>query len=315
VTSTQSKCLELYASLLSSGDKVIRGKREVLKTFLVAFFAKGHVLIEDRPGTGKTTLVKWLAHATGHTFSRIQMTNDLLPSDLVGVSVLNTQSKEFEYHKGPFFADIVLLDELNRASPKTQSACLQAMEESAVTVDGRTYPLPENFQIVATQNPFDEYGTYPIPESQLDRFMFCFSVGYLDRETEVEVLKTHGTADTELNLKDSVTKMSADLLKSIREDIKKVLVSDTLAANIRTILEISRAHQKEFEPLSVRAGLALVQAVRTHAYLEAKQYCDLDDLVWAAPLVLSHRLNANQKGSHLVDSFGVKKILSMAGFV
>src|SRR5574337_381364 len=188
---TATESAELLSRVRESVQSVIRGKNEVVQLALVALFARGHLLIEDVPGVGKTTLAHSLARSFNCAFQRVQFTSDMLPSDVIGISIFSQQTQRFEFRPGPIFANIVLADEINRTTPKTQSALLEAMNETQVTVDNRTYPLPQPFMVMATQNPIEHHGTYPLPESQLDRFLMRIRMGYPNRASEKEIIRNH----------------------------------------------------------------------------------------------------------------------------
>lgn len=281
----------ILQQILTEAGKVIFGKDHELKLALAAFLAKGHLLIEDIPGMGKTTFVSCLAQLLGLRMNRIQFTNDLLPADILGSNVFDTKSSEFRFVHGPIFSEIVLGDELNRASPKSQSAFLQAMEERTVSIDGKVIELPNPFFIIATQNPNTQIGTYPLPESQLDRFLMRFSIGYPDRKSESDLLKGGNPRDRIASLPHVLTK--SDLLK-IQDEVSRVHVSDALIEYVQDILTTARATQL---PLSPRAGLLLLQAARAWAYLEDRSHVIPEDIQDVALPVLSHRVPTGQAGT------------------
>lgn len=268
--------------------QVIVGKSQQLKLSLACLLAEGHLLIEDVPGVGKTTLVRFLSKALGLQESRIQFTNDLLPSDILGTSIFDKASQKFTFHPGPIFSQLVLGDELNRATPKTQSACLQAMEEARVTVDGVTHELPRPFFVIATQNPEEQLGTYPLPESQLDRFLMRIELGFPDRENE-RLLLTGERRDVMISEMKSV--MSPEDLLSLQKQVRQVHTSDALIQYVQDILTNSRDHSERYRGLSPRAGLALLSASRAWAFIEGRDMVLPEDVQAVAPSTLGHRLN------------------------
>jgi MoxR-like ATPase len=291
-----------FERIASNVEKTIQGKKEIVRLALIAVVAEGHVLIEDIPGVGKTMLAKSIAKSLGCSWSRVQFTPDLLPSDVTGVSVFDSKSQNFEFKQGAIFANIVLGDEINRASPKTQSALLECMEERQVTVDGNTYRLDEPFMVIATQNPIEHEGTYPLPESQLDRFMMRLSMGYPSRESELEILDTHGQEEPLLDLEPvSDPNEVVGLIKLARD----VHVAPTLKRYIVQLTETTRDHPDVYLGASPRASLYLLRASRAMAASRGRDYVVPDDIQDLAIPVLAHRIllspEAQMRGSNTED--------------
>jgi MoxR-like ATPase len=280
----------LLGRIASNVEMVIQGKAEVVELVLLCLVAEGHLLIEDVPGVGKTSLAKALARSIDVSFGRIQFTPDLLPSDVVGISVWDRQGNRFEFRPGPIFAGIVLGDEINRASPKTQSALLEAMAEEQVTVDGVTYPLRRPFMVIATQNPIEHEGTYPLPESQLDRFLMRVAVGYPAREAEIELLDRH--ADTPA-LADLGPVADAADLAALTHAASQVHVAPALKQYIVDLADASRRHPDLGLGMSPRATLSLLRAARARAVAAARPFATPDDVKALARPVLAHRLAAS----------------------
>jgi MoxR-like ATPase len=274
-------------SVIENIEHVIVGKDEAVRLTLIAVMCRGHILIEDVPGVGKTVLTKAVARSIGCTFKRIQFTPDLLPSDVTGVSVFNQKTGEFEFHPGPIMSQFVLADEINRATPKTQSALLEAMEERQMTVDGVTYPLPEPFIVMATQNPIEYEGTFPLPEAQLDRFLLNIVLGYPSPTSEVEILDrqqhTH-PIDTLGQI------LSADDLLSIQQQVRDVRVSPELRRYIVDLVSTTRQHQNVYLGVSPRGSLGLFRTAQARALLDGRDYVIPDDVKKLIRATLSHRL-------------------------
>jgi MoxR-like ATPase len=275
-------------------EAVVRGKPEPVKMALVCLLAEGHLLIEDVPGVGKTTLARSLARAFDCTFHRVQFTSDLLPSDILGVSVFRQAEQIFEFRRGPIFANVVLADEINRTTPKTQSALLEAMSEGRVSVDNQTYSLPRPFMVVATQNPIEHHGTYPLPESQLDRFMIRIRMGYPEAEAEKEILRRQ-------NHRPAIEQMepvlqAADILEA-QKAVTDVRMDEALLDYIMAIVEATRRSEFLLTGVSPRGSLALCRAAQAMAYYEGRPYCIPDDIKRLALPVLSHRVILNSKYS------------------
>jgi MoxR-like ATPase len=268
-------------------EQVIVGKRSAVEMLLVAILCRGHVLLEDVPGTGKTVLAKSVARSIGSSFKRIQFTPDLLPSDVTGISIFNQQSREFEFRPGPIFAQIVLADEINRATPKTQSAMLEAMEERQITVDGTTYALPEPFIVLATQNPIEYEGTFPLPEAQLDRFLLRLHLGYPDRLDEIAILRRQRQSHPLEHLQ-TVAQLD-DLLK-FQAAIKEVYVDDLIEEYIVALTTATRHHEDVYLGASTRGSLALYRTAQAWAAIRGRDYVAPDDVKDLAGAVLSHRM-------------------------
>ena len=276
-------------------NRVMIGKEEVVTLSLVALLAKGHVLLEDVPGVGKTMLVKTLAKSLDCDFKRIQFTPDLLPSDVTGVSIYNPKEMEFEFRGGPILGNIILADEINRTSPKTQSALLEAMEEKSVSVDGKTILLNEPFFVMATQNPIEYEGTYPLPEAQLDRFILKLKMGYPSFAEEVELLEK-----TSMNhpIESIEAVMSREELIAVQEEVKNVYVDRTIQTYIVNVVNRTRTHQAIYLGVSPRGSIALMKAAKAYAYIHGRDYVIPDDVKYLAPFVLSHRLIITSEGKY-----------------
>ena len=266
---------------------------------IVALLAHGHLLIEDVPGVGKTTLAHALARSFDCTFHRIQFTSDLLPSDLTGSSIFNQVDHQFEFRKGPLFANVVLADEINRTTPKTQSALLEAMSEGKVTIENETYELPQPFVVIATQNPIEHHGTYPLPESQLDRFLMRLQMGYPSQADEKQILRSHISYDTADQLTPVI---SAKEVQEAQKLIEKVGVEDILLDYLMTLVEATR--KSEFLTLGVspRGAMALYQAAQARAFSQERYYCIPDDFKRLAVPVFSHRVIVSSKYSSPLQS-------------
>ena len=274
-------------TLLNQLNTVIVGKSNQVQDCVACLLAGGHLLIEDVPGVGKTTLAHALSRSFGLQFSRVQFTADLMPSDLSGVSIYERQKESFVFHPGPIFAQVLLADEINRASPRTQSALLEAMEEKQVTVEGETRPLPVPFFVIATQNPHDQLGTYALPESQLDRFHMRISLGYPDRAAERQLLA--GSDRREMVDKLTTVLTPHDLLE-LQQQVQQVHASDALLNYLQDLVAATRSGRWFLQGLSPRAGIALVRAARAQAFLSGRDYVAPDDIVAVLPQTVAHRL-------------------------
>ena len=273
--------------LVDQISTIIVGKRPQIEDCVACLLAGGHLLIEDIPGVGKTTLAHALAVSLGLKFSRMQFTADLMPSDLLGVSVYERSKEEFVFHPGPVFAQVLLADEINRAGPKTQSALLEAMEEQQVTIEGSTRALPRPFFVIATQNPSDQLGTYPLPESQLDRFLMCITLGYPDRASERELLSG---ADRREAIERLATVMTPRELQSAQQAVLAVHASDALLDYLQALIAETRSGRWFVEGLSPRAGIAVLRAAKAHALLAERDYVAPDDVQAVLAQTIAHRL-------------------------
>lgn len=289
-------------------ERVIKGKSETVKLALVALLAKGHLLIEDVPGIGKTTLANALARALDLSFQRIQFTSDLLPSDVIGLSIFNQRSGHFEWNAGPIFSNIVLADEINRATPKTQSALLEAMSEEQITVEGVSRPLPLPFMVVATQNPTEHHGTYPLPESQLDRFMLRLHVGYPNIKDEREILRDRERKNP-LRYVEAV--MSENDVTELQSRVSEVRVDESLVDYLLNIVAQTRETDALELGISPRGTLALFRSAQAIALIEGRDYCIADDIKRLVLPVFAHRVivNSRQTASGKRRSFETEQIL------
>jgi MoxR-like ATPase len=278
---------EFSRRLVANVERVIVGKPSIVQLAVVGLLSRGHLLIEDVPGVGKTMLARSLAKSLGCTFGRIQFTPDMLPSDITGVSIYNQAKREFEYQPGPILSQIVLVDEINRATPKTQSALLEAMEERQVTVDGVSHLLPEPFMVLATQNPIEYEGTYSLPEAQLDRFLMRIDLGYPALRDEIEVLDRQQFSHP---IGELGAVASAEDLIAAQEQIKQVYVSDALKEYIVRLVQSTRQHPDVFLGASPRGSLTLYRTAQARAAMAAREYALPDDVKFIAPYVLSHRM-------------------------
>ena len=274
-------------AVLENIEKVMIGKREIAELSIVALLAKGHVLLEDVPGVGKTMMVRALAKSFDAQFKRIQFTPDLLPSDVVGVSIYNPKTMEFEFRPGPIMGDIVLADEINRTSPKTQSALLEGMEEASVTIDGNTLKIAQPFFVMATQNPIEYEGTYPLPEAQLDRFLLKIRMGYPVKEQEVEILRR---AENGAPIEKIQAVLSVAQLIELQELVLGVYVEDSVKNYMVELASQTRQDSYVYLGVSPRASIALMKASQAYAFIKGRSYVTPDDVQYLAPFVFSHRL-------------------------
>jgi MoxR-like ATPase len=283
---------EIYRKIFNNISQVIKGQSGSIRKLLAAFFTGGHVLLEDVPGTGKTTMAKALARSINADYHRIQFTPDLLPTDILGVSIYNPRDQKFSFHNGPIFTNILLADEINRASPRTQSALLEAMAESQVSIDGKLCPLEKLFFVIATQNPIDFHGTYPLPEAQMDRFAMRFSLGYVDHAEEINIL-TEQNMDHPLNNITSV--VSKDDVISVKEQIFAIRISEELKDYIVRIIHATRAQEGIINGASPRASLALMKSAQALALFDGLEFVTPDHIQEIALPVIAHRLKLDSK--------------------
>lgn len=284
----------LLQQTLTTMNEVILGKEQTLRLALACLIARGHLLIEDQPGVGKTTLSHLLARVLNLDFQRIQFTSDMLPADILGVSVYDQNSARFKFHPGPVFSQMVLADEVNRATPKAQSALLEAMEEYQVTTEGETHPLPSPFFVIATQNPSSQIGTFALPESQLDRFLMRLEIGYPDHAHEKELLKGRDRREI---LQDITPVMTPDELLIIQQSVSQVHVSDTLIDYLQKILNISRHSPHYRHGLSPRAGIAILRCAQAWAVLDNRDHLLPEDIQAILPATVNHRLQPSAEFS------------------
>jgi MoxR-like ATPase len=282
-----TRTAELAERVIANLQRVMHAPEETLQFCILCLLAEGHLIIEDFPGVGKTSLAKALARSIDCAFSRLQFTPDLLPSDVTGVNVFNQRSNEFEFRPGPVFANILLVDEINRASPKTQAALLECMQERQVTVDGVSYQLPPPFMVMATQNPIEYEGTYPLPEAELDRFAMRIAIGYPPLADEAKMLSVQAT-DTPLDRLEPVA-TAQELLGAI-EDTRRVFVEESLNRYVVALLRQTRTDSRLYLGGSPRAGIALMRVAKARALVSGRDYVEPDDVKLVAPTVLAHRL-------------------------
>jgi len=279
--------LERIAALQANVEKVIRGKSEVVQFCIAALLARGHILLEDVPGVGKTTLAHALARSISLSFQRIQFTSDLLPADIIGVTIFNQDRQEFEFISGPVFTNVLLADEINRATPKAQSALLEAMSEGMITIEKRRLPLPDPFLVIATQNPIEHVGTYPLPESQLDRFLMKLTIGYPNVTDEKKLLRAGGAQDALEHLEPV---LDADEVRELQARVNDVHVSESLVEYLMTIVQTTRTHPEVALGVSTRGALTYFKACQALAMVNGREFVIPEDVKRLAVPVLSHRI-------------------------
>jgi MoxR-like ATPase len=286
-----SVALSRLGEIESALGEAIRGKADVLRLSLACLLARGHLLIEDVPGVGKTTLAQALARSVRSDFHRLQFTSDMLPSDVVGVTIYNAHTQDFEFKPGPVFTNFLLADEINRATPKTQSALLEAMNELQVTVDGRSYPLAAPFMVIATQNPVEHHGTYPLPESQLDRFLMRIRIGYPDHAAERQIVRQGGPSSQEV----AHPVVTGEELTQLQEGASRVVVDETLVDYMLAVVERTRTHESLAMGVSPRGAQALFRATQALAAVEGRDYATPDDVKRLVLPVFAHRVVVNSR--------------------
>lgn len=292
-------------SVVENCGRVILGKEDVIERVLICFLCSGHILLEDVPGTGKTMLLRAFASSIGGSFKRIQFTPDLLPGDLTGINFYNRRTEEFEFRPGPLFSEIVLADEINRATPRTQSSLLEAMEERQITVDGTCYPMAEPFLVMATENPLESYGTFPLPEAQIDRFFMRLGLGFMDRESEKAVIARRPAAELIAELEPVVTKEETAAVKAM---LPGVTVAETVKEYILDILEATRKKGLTGSGVSTRGGIALYRASQALAAFRGRDYVIPEDVRDLAPNVLAHRLGGTSVSKADSESYVIKLV-------
>ncbi len=288
--------LERIQRIIDNVERVVFGKREVVKLCVVGLLARGHLLIEDVPGIGKTTLAQSLSRSVDCSFTRIQFTSDMLPSDVLGVSILNPKSNDFEFRRGPIFANFVLADEINRTPPKTQSALLEAMSEYSVSIDGVTYSLPQPFMVIATQNPIEYEGTYVLPESQMDRFLLRVDIGYPPEADEIRIMRRHDPVEAIAALEPVI---SAEGLIKLQEAAGQIAVDASIERYVLEIVRATRNHEHVRLGASPRGAQALFEASQARAMVEGRDYVTPDDVKLLAAPTLAHRLLVKSRGADL----------------
>ena len=282
-----AKFAEFRNKVVDNCSKVILGKEEAIEKIAISFLCNGHVLLEDVPGTGKTVLFRAFAKTVGGEFKRMQFTPDVMPSDVTGINFFNMKTGDFELRKGPVFTNVVLADEINRATPRTQSSLLEAMAEGQVSIDGTTYALPETFMVAATQNPLESHGTFPLPEAQMDSFFMRLSLGYMNRKDELMVMARKSTVDL---LEELSCVISEEEIKNLKEELHNVAVHETVAGYMMDIIEMTRTHGDILIGASTRGAMALYEASQVRAAFNGRDYVLPEDVKALAPAILAHRI-------------------------
>ena len=282
-----SSFAEFRNKVVENCGRVILGKEAVIEKVAVSFLCNGHVLLEDVPGTGKTVLFRAFAKTVGGGFKRMQFTPDVMPSDVTGINFYNMKNGDFELRKGPIFTNIMLADEINRATPRTQSSLLEAMAEHQVSIDGTTYPLPENFMVAATQNPLESHGTFPLPEAQMDRFFMKLSLGYMSRKDELNVMARKSTSEL---LEELTCVVSEEEIRRLKEESHNVTVHESVAGYMMDIIEMTRKHKDVLIGASTRGAMALYEASQVLAAFRGRDYVLPEDVKELAPGILGHRI-------------------------
>jgi MoxR-like ATPase len=294
-------------SIVDEVSRVLLGKDDKIKLALTCVLSDGHLLIEDLPGMGKTTLAHALARVLGLSYQRVQFTSDMLPADIIGVPVYHQSKNQFEFHPGPVFTQLLLADEINRTTPKTQSALLEAMEEGQVTIEGQTRPLPTPFFVIATQNPLSQMGTFPLPESQLDRFLMRISLGYPDAEAERKLFLG---GDPRQQLTELRVCLRPEQLLEIKEATQEVKTSDSLLSYLQRLVHYTRTAPDFSCGLSPRGALALLRASKTWAYMHARNYVIAEDIQMLLPSVVAHRVVPSGSGPETTEPALITKLLN-----
>jgi MoxR-like ATPase len=294
-----NRTLEKIAALQANVEKVIRGKSEVIQFCIAALLSKGHILLEDVPGVGKTTLAHALARSLSLSFSRVQFTSDLLPSDIVGVTIYNQEQKEFEFVSGPIFTNVLLADEINRATPKSQSALLEAMSEGMISIEKKRLALPDPFLVIATQNPIEHVGTYPLPESQLDRFLMKLTIGYPNSGDEKKLLRAGGAQDALEHLEPVLDEND---VRELQEHVSAIHVNESLVEYLMTIVQTTRTHPEVSLGVSTRGALVYFKACQALAMVNGRDFVIPEDVKRLASPVLSHRILMKERRMMRGDS-------------
>jgi len=306
-----TRSLDKISALQTNVEKVIRGKPEVIQLCIAALLAKGHILLEDVPGVGKTTLAHALARSLSLSFQRIQFTSDLLPGDIVGVTIFKQDEQQFEFVSGPIFTNVLLADEINRATPKSQSALLEAMSEGMISIEKRRLPLPDPFLVIATQNPIEHVGTYPLPESQLDRFLICLTIGYPSATDEKKLLRSGGAQDALQHLEPV---LDVEELRDLQEQVMHIHVKESLIEYLMTIVHTTRTHAEVALGVSTRGALTYFKACQALAMVNGRDFVVPEDVKRLAGPVLAHRIlmkdRRSMRGEHSAEAKFINRIVS-----